>query len=206
MVKSCFLAFVRYLASICSPYVLSRSVVPKDTRQATNVSDDGLCPTVINTNFCQRCIDRKIQDKKRCITTELAQRTSDNRHYTVPAGLHADVGSEDTDFPAGQWEDTLAKVDIDINGTEVELAVNIDSCRKVHSDTRVGPLVVCGRRNHDVTMQQLVDQLFSLSNEAAIDVVLSNAKRGKKAVKDFLDGIAPLGSPVGVSLSPMILR
>ena len=50
-------------------------------------------------------------------------------------------------------------------------------------------------------MQDMVNQLFALPAREAAKVVLSNAREGKKTVKELLDSAAPLDLATGMTVS-----
>jgi len=53
----------------------------------------------------------------------------------------------------------------------------------------------------DVAMQDNVDQLFSLPNREAVNLVIINARQGLKKVKTFNDSTDPLQSSHGLTVS-----
>ncbi|KAG8530607.1 uncharacterized protein KY384_004645 [Bacidia gigantensis] len=153
--------------------------------------------------MCVRCHDRHIYDKKTCIITELNQQKPDGKRHYQPAphkGEIGDVGSGYT-FPAGWYGTTLAAVDFTLNETLVELVVNIDSCRRVSGDTKIGPLDVGSQHFDNIELQSILNQLFSIPSESAIELVVSNARQGLQDVKKFLNSIDPLQGKQGPSLA-----
>ena len=132
-------------------------------------------------------VHKKILDKKTCILAELNQKSSD--------GYRAESG----EF---KWQqEDMAMVIFYSNGKLVELGVNIDSCRRITQDSRVGPMDIADRQMAEVIIEQLVNQLFCLQPKEAVDIVIHNVPQGLKSVRAYLNSAAPLQSSHGLSFS-----
>ena len=138
---------------------------------------------------------------KRCISTELSQKYPDGESLYLRQRIWTTDDGRSIGIPGEKWRWTTADAYFVVNGTMVELSVNIDSCRRVSWDTRVGPLDVGNQRLPNAAIQDVVNQLFKLPARTAVELVLSNARQGLEEVRDFLNSAAPLRSTLGLTVS-----
>ena len=152
MILSVSLASIGLLSNLYTTPALSRPQSSKEVREIFNTTTHVLCPETTGYQFCQRCADRNIRDMKRCISTELSQKEPDGRHRYESGGTVTTVDGADFYQPGGRWGVTTADALFSVNGTQFQLSINIDSCRRVDSNTHVGPLNVRNKKFTDVTV------------------------------------------------------
>ena len=151
-------------------------------------SIEDICPTSAAADWCYRCVQLyNIQDAKQCYFRELTQQMPDEFSTIREEGLLELPDGLVIPVKRGKWGYTTADVYFLGNGKNIALSVNIDSCRRVNWDTYVGPMNVDNKRLDDVTMEDIVNQLFALTNEDAANLVLVNAREGKREVEAFLN-------------------
>ena len=189
-------AFRLLLLILCNTDLLARSELLEGAQRITNLSDNVPC----RYDFCHRCVDRNIRDAKKCIYVELDQEKPDGLTWRPTGPASFPDGNLLTTGPNKVIDDNLAGAVFIVNERRYYFAVNIDSCRRVSSVTRIGPLFVGGQRKDNVTIGQIVDQLFSLPAKAAVQLVLSNARQGRDRVQTYFDGIETIQSAQNISL------